>query len=66
MDENMNYLEHVEVMVSKAFAMLGFIRRLSFEFRDPYTLNSLHTYLVCPKLEYTSCVWNPFYDVRVY
>jgi hypothetical protein len=24
------------------FAMLEFIRRLSFEFRDPYTLKSLH------------------------
>jgi hypothetical protein len=31
MDEKMNFLEHVDVMVGKAFAMLGFIRRLSFE-----------------------------------
>jgi hypothetical protein len=46
-------------------AMLGFIRRLSLEFRDPYTLKSLYTSLVRPKLEYASCVWNPFYDVRV-
>jgi hypothetical protein len=41
MDEKMNFLEHIDVMVGKAFAMLGFIKRLSFEFRDPYTLNSL-------------------------
>jgi hypothetical protein len=45
--------------------MLGFIRRLSFEFTDPYTLRSLYTCLVRPKLEYASCVWSPFYDVRV-
>jgi hypothetical protein len=45
-----NFLEHVDVMVGKAFAMLGFIRRLSFEFRDPYTLKSLYTSLVRPKL----------------
>jgi hypothetical protein len=43
-----------DVIVGKAFAMLGFIRRLSFEFRDPYmyTLRSLYTSLICSKLEY--------------
>jgi hypothetical protein len=39
MDEKMTFLEHVNVMVAKAFAMLGFIRTLSLEFRDPYTLH---------------------------
>jgi hypothetical protein len=53
-------------MVGKVFAMLRFVRRLSFEFRDPYTLRSLfYTSLVHPKLEYASCVWSPFYDMRV-
>jgi hypothetical protein len=56
MDEKMNFLEHVDVMVGKALAMLGFIRRLSFEFRDPYTLKAHYTSLVRPKLEYASCV----------
>jgi hypothetical protein len=45
--------------------MHRFIRRLSFEFRDPYIVESLYTSLVRPKLEYASCVWSPFYDVRV-
>jgi hypothetical protein len=49
-------------MVAKAFAMLEFIRRLLLEFRNPYILKSLYTSLVHPKLEYASCVWNPFYD----
>jgi hypothetical protein len=61
MDEKMDFSEHVDVMVGKAFAMLGFIRRLSLEFRDPYTLKSLYTSLVRPKLEYASSVWSPFY-----
>jgi hypothetical protein len=52
-------------MVCKAFAILGFIRRLSFEFRDPYTLRCLYTSLVPPNLECASFVWSPFYDVRV-
>jgi hypothetical protein len=42
MDKKMNFSEHVDVLVGKVFAMLEFIRRLSFEFRDLYTLNSLH------------------------
>jgi hypothetical protein len=48
--------EDVGVIVTKAFATLGFIRRLSLEFRDPYTLKSLYTSLVHPKLEYASCM----------
>jgi hypothetical protein len=56
MDEKMSFSKHVDVIVAKAFAMLGFIRRLSLEFRDPYTLKSLYTSLVRPKLEYASCV----------
>jgi hypothetical protein len=43
MNEKMNFSEHVDVMVGKAFAMLEFIRRLSFELRDPHTLRSLYT-----------------------
>jgi hypothetical protein len=65
MDKETNFVEHVDVMVGEAFATLGLIRRLSFEFRDPYTLMSLYTSLVHPKLEYASCVWNPFNDVHV-
>jgi hypothetical protein len=61
MNEKMTFSEHehVDAMVAKAFAMLGFIRRLSLEFRDPYTLKSLYTSLARPKLEYASYVWNP-------
>jgi hypothetical protein len=65
MDEKMTFSEHVDVNVAKAFTMLGFIRRLSLEFKNPYTLKYPYTSLVRPKLEYASCVWNPFYDVRV-
>jgi hypothetical protein len=56
MDETMTFSEHVDVMVAKVFGMLGLIRRLSSEFRDPYTLKSLYTSLVRLKLEYASCV----------
>jgi hypothetical protein len=66
MDEKMTFSGHVDVMVAKTVArMLGFIRRLLLEFRDSYTLKSLHTSLVRPKLEYAGLVWKPFYDGRV-
>jgi hypothetical protein len=43
MNEKITFSDHVDVMVAKAFAMLGFIRSLSLEFRDPYTLKSHYT-----------------------
>jgi hypothetical protein len=46
MDEKMTFSENVDVMVAKVFAMLGFIRRLSLEFSDPYTLKSIYMSLV--------------------
>jgi hypothetical protein len=61
MDKKMNFSDHLDVRVGKAFAMLGFISRLSFEFRDPFTLKSLYTSLVPPNLENVRL----FYDVRV-
>jgi hypothetical protein len=57
MEEKIHFSEHVDIMVG--------IRRLSFEFRDPYTLKSFYTTLVHPKVEYASCVWSSFYDVRM-
>jgi hypothetical protein len=65
MDEKINFSEHVDVMVGKVFAILGFIRKVLLEFSDTYTLKLLYTSLVRPKLEYASCVWSPLYDVHV-
>jgi hypothetical protein len=63
MIEKMTFSEHVDVIVAKCFGMLGFIWRFLLEFRGPFTLKSLYTSLVCPKLEFARCVSNPFYDV---
>jgi hypothetical protein len=45
--------------------MLGFLRKLSGEFRNLYIFRTLYVSLVRPKLEYASCVWRPFYDVHI-
>jgi hypothetical protein len=39
--------------------MLGFIKRISKEFNDYYTLKILFVSLVRPNLEYASSVWSP-------
>jgi hypothetical protein len=60
MDCRMSFSRHIDVTVGKTLAMLGFVKRLSGEFRDPYTLRNLYVSLVHPKLEYASCVWRLF------
>ena len=44
--------------------VLGFIKRWSKEFNDPYITKTLYTSLVRPILEYGSCVWSPQYGVH--
>jgi hypothetical protein len=64
MDTKMTFVEHIDVIVGRAFATLGFVRRLASEFKDEYTLRTLYTSLVRPKLEHASCVWHPTYIVH--
>jgi hypothetical protein len=59
MDTKMTFVEHIDVIVGRAFANLGFVRRFASEFKDEYTLRTLYTSLVRPKLGHASCVWDP-------
>jgi hypothetical protein len=52
MDSKMSFNGHIDVAVERALAMLGFVKKLSCEFRDPYTLKTLYVSFVRPKLEY--------------
>jgi hypothetical protein len=65
LDEKLNFVEHVDMTVSKARRMLGFIMRVAKEFNDPYTLKCLYVTYVRSKLESACCVWNPFYEVHL-
>jgi len=51
--------------VNKAMSVLGFIKRWSKEFDDPYTTKLLFTSLVRPILVYYSSVWSPQYQVHI-
>jgi hypothetical protein len=41
MDSKVSFTGHIDVTVGRALAMLGFVKRLSCEFKDPYTLKTL-------------------------
>jgi hypothetical protein len=45
--------------------MLGYIRRIGKESRDPYTLQTLYNSFVRSHLEYVSVVWNLYYGVQL-
>jgi hypothetical protein len=45
--------------------MLGFIKRISRAFRDPYTHKTLYTSLVRPNLEHAASVWSPHESERL-
>jgi hypothetical protein len=57
MDNKMTSAGHIDVMVGKALAILGFVK--------PYTLKTLYVSLVRPKLEYASCVWRPSHGAHI-
>jgi hypothetical protein len=64
MDGRMSFLPNIEAIVSKSSRMLGFIKRISWDFRDPNTHKTLYTSLVRPNLEHAACVWSPYHSVH--
>jgi len=50
---------HIQNIAKEAYKMLGFVFRLSHEFKNEETLMLLYTSLVRSKLEYASVVWAP-------
>jgi hypothetical protein len=66
LDSKLNFTAHIDsLMVVKASRMLGYMRRIGREFRDPYTLKTLYNSFVWSHLDYASVVWNPYYGVQL-
>lgn len=59
MDSRLNFNEHISLAVSKAFSVLGFVRRHSTFITDIYALKALYCSLVRSILEYAAPVWAP-------
>jgi len=62
-DNKLRFNLHISEIVNKSKSLLGFMKRWSREFKDPYITKLLYTTIVRPSLEYASPVWNPHYDV---
>ena len=64
LDAELNFGLHVTSIINKARCTLGFIKRWSKEFNDPYVTKNLYTSLVRPILEYGSVIWDPLYQTH--
>ena len=60
LDSKLTFTDHYNTIIHKANNMLGFIKRFSYNFQDPYTLKTLYITYVRPILEYCSVVWSPY------
>ena len=58
LDAKLDFKCHIEKMTNCGYRNLGFVKRQSKEFSDPYVTKSLYCSLVRSKLEYASVVWN--------
>ena len=56
LDSKLTFTDHYNTIIHKANNMLGFIKRFSYNFQDPYTLKTLYITI----LEYCSVVWSPY------
>lgn len=65
LDSELNFREHYSYILAKANRNLGFIFRISNEFRDPYCLRSLYYSLVRSILESSAIVWCPYHNVWI-
>lgn len=63
--EDLCFNRHVSVMVSKAYSMLGFVKRICKRFKDVNALKSVYCAHVRSHLEYASVVWFPYQSTQV-
>lgn len=63
LDEKLTYTRHFSTTIDKANRQLGFMFKISKEFRDPLCFKALYCSLVRSLLEFASVVWNPYQAV---
>ena len=63
LDERLTYVRHFSTTIDKANRQLGFMFKISSEFRDPLCFKALYCSLVRSLLEFASVVWSPYQAV---
>lgn len=58
-DHRLTFKDHYIYISNRGNSLLGFIKRWSKEFSDPYVTKALFELYVRPSLEYASTVWSP-------
>lgn len=64
LDEQLNFVEHINTISIKASKMLGFLLRNCREFSIRSVVN-VYSMLVRSQIEYASMIWSPMYEVHV-
>ena len=65
MDSKLRFDHHVEHIVNKSYRMLGFMSRITKEFKNIQCIKMLYNSLVRSTLEYCTTVWNPHHVTRI-
>lgn len=65
LDSMLRFTDHYDQMISKANQMLGFIMRMSKDFKDLHCMVMLYISYVRSLLEYGSIIWCPHYDIYI-
>lgn len=61
-DSKLSFTHHLQYVISKANSQLGFLKRNSTDFKDPYTVRILYFAFVRSQLEYCDIIWDPSYN----
>ncbi|HBK83120.1 MAG TPA: hypothetical protein DDZ41_05910 [Flavobacterium sp.] len=63
-DDKMTFRSHINIIVAKANSILGFICRITKDFKKPNSVRSLYCALVRSNLEHAAIIWNPAADTH--
>lgn len=64
LDEKFTFRDHYDYIISRCNQIIGFITRITKDFKNPYSSLNLYYSMVRSILEYNSVIWTPFYIIH--
>lgn len=65
LDTKLRFTEHISLVVAKAYAILGLVKRNTRDFNDVYCLKAIYVSLIRSILEYSVIVWSPYHATHI-